>query len=65
MYQVYKAYSNTFDRQFDTYEDLMAFVTRKAEKMNYGLYRHWEQNGDLYFDCGPTVYRVRVVKFSA
>lgn len=57
-YEVRKAYNNTFDRVLGSWEDVMAFVARKATKMNYGIYRHWEIDGVAYFDCGPTVYKV-------
>jgi hypothetical protein len=39
----------------------MAFVARKASKYNCGIYRHWEADGVLYFDIGPTVYAVREI----
>ena len=61
-YEVRKAYTNTFDRCVASYEDLMAFVGRKASKYNCGIYRHWEADGVLYFDIGPTVYAVREIK---
>ena len=61
-FEVRKAYNDTFDRAFATMEEVMAFVQRKAAKMNYGMYRSWEKDGVLYFDCGPTVYAVHEKK---
>ena len=57
-YQVYKAYTNTYDRSFDTWEEVLAFIQRKAAKFNYGHYRWWEDNNTTFFDVGPTVYSV-------
>ena len=57
-YQVSKAYTNTYDRSFDTWEEVLAFIQRKAAKFNYGHYRWWEDQGATFFDVGPTVYSV-------
>ena len=53
-----KAYSNTLDRYLPDHDALMAFIQRKATKLNYGMYRHWTVDNVMYFDCGPTVYKV-------
>ena len=63
-YIVYKAFANTFDRELNSWEEVQAFVSRKAAKFNCGIYRYWETGGDHYFDCGPTVYRVTPQKIS-
>ena len=60
-YEVRKAYTNTYDRTLNTMEEVMELVNRKANKYNFGMYRHWEQDGVLYFDCGPTVYTVHQI----
>jgi hypothetical protein len=57
-YIVYKAHTNTFDRKLPDWEAVMELIARKAQKFNYGIYRHWEEDGAHYFDCGPTVYKV-------
>lgn len=62
MYKVYKAYTNTYDRSFDTWEEVLAFIQRKAAKLNYGHYRWWEDQGATYFDVGPTVYYIKPTK---
>ena len=62
MYKVMKAYSNTLDRYLPDYNAVMGFVRRKATKLNYGLYRTWTVDNVMYFDCGPTVYKVMEVK---
>ena len=62
MFKVMKAYSDTLDRYLPNYEELMAFVQRKATKLNYGMYRHWTVDNVMYFDCGPTVYKVMEVQ---
>jgi hypothetical protein len=58
-FKVYKAYTNTFDREFDTWEEVLAFIERKAAKLNFGMFRSWEDNNSTYFDVGPTTYLVR------
>lgn len=60
-YEIYKAYTNTFDRALDSWDAVMEFVHRKANKMNFGFFRHWEIDGVIYFDCGPTTYAVKKV----
>lgn len=57
-YIVYKAYTNTFDRELPSWEEVTKFVARKAHKYNYGICRQWEEDGAHYFDIGPTVYKV-------
>lgn len=61
MYKVMKAYTDTFDRVLADHEELMAFVQRKATKLNYGMYRQWTVDNVMYFDVGPTVYKVMEV----
>ena len=58
MYTVYKAYSRTFDREYDTWEEVMAFIARKAGKFNYGHFRKWNIDNEYFFDCGPIVYLI-------
>ena len=58
MYTVYKAYSRTFDREYDTWEEVMAFIARKAGKCNYGHFRKWNVDNEYFFDCGPIVYLI-------
>ena len=48
--------------EIDTMEDVMELVTRKATKYNFGMYRSWESDGVMYFDCGPTVYAVKKIE---
>lgn len=60
-YEIYKAYGGTYDRTLNSWDEVEAFVKRKAEKMNYGMYRFWEEDGVKYFDCGPTVYMVKEI----
>lgn len=62
MFKVMKAYNDTLDRYLPDHDALMAFVQRKATKLNYGLYRTWTVDGVMYFDCGPTVYKVMEVQ---
>ena len=61
MYKVMKAYSDTLDRYLPDHNALMEFVQRKATKLNYGMYRSWTVDNVIYFDCGPTVYKVMEV----
>lgn len=61
-YEIRKVYNNTYDRTLDSWDEVMAFVGRKANKMNYGIYRTWEIDGIKYFDCGPTVYSVKEIE---
>lgn len=66
MYTVYKAYTHTFDRQLDTWEEVMAFIARKANKFNYGRFRSWNDAEDEYFfDCGPITYLIKPNEASA
>ena len=59
MYTVYKAYNHTFDRQLETWEEVMAFIARKANKFNHGQFRSWNGAEDEYFfDCGPMTYLI-------
>lgn len=60
-YQIYKAYTNTFDRELNSWDDVMEFIHRKANKLNFGFFRHWESDDATYFDCGPTTYIVKKV----
>ena len=60
-YEIYKAYGKTYDRTVDSWEAVMEFVVRKANKMNFGMYRTWELEGNTFFDCGPTVYVVKEI----
>ena len=65
MYKVMKAYTDTLDRVLPDYNSVMEFVQRKATKLNCGMYRHWTVDGVMYFDCGPTVYKVTEVEGDA
>ena len=58
MFKVMKAYTNTLDRFLPNHDALMEFINRKALKLNYGMYRTWTVDNVMYFDCGPTVYKV-------
>ena len=57
-YIVYKAYTNTFDRELPDWEAVMDLIAHKALEFNCGIYRHWKEDDVHYFDCGPTVYKV-------
>ena len=64
MFEVRKAYSNTFDRYLLNETEVQAFIARKASKLNFGMFRWWVDpvhTNVRYFDCGPTTYTVREV----
>lgn len=64
-FEVRKAYNNTFDRSLPNEAEVQAFIARKANKLNFGMYRWWTDptNANVrYFDCGPTTYVVREMK---
>ena len=58
-YDVYKAHTNTFDRHLDDWSQVMELIKRKADKLNFGSFRRWEDEKGTYFDVGPTVYLVK------
>lgn len=41
-------------------EEVRNFIGNTAFKINYGLYRCWEENGKYYYDCGDIIYYTKV-----
>ena len=37
------------------------FIDDEASRLNYGLYRYWEVNGEKFYDCGSITYIVKIV----
>lgn len=67
-FEIRKAYNNTFDRSLPSEAEVQAFIKRKANKLNFGMYRWWTDptNANVrYFDCGPTTYVVRKMEGGA
>lgn len=65
MFEIRKAYSNTFDRYLPNEAEVQAFIARKANKLNFGMYRWWVDPANAnvrYFDVGPTVYKAMEVQ---
>ena len=44
-----------------TQKEVNVFMSNEASRLNYGLYRYWEINGEKFYDCGPITYVVKVV----
>lgn len=65
MFEIRKAYSNTFDRYLPNEAEVQAFIARKANKLNFGMFRWWADPANAnvrYFDVGPTVYKAMEVQ---
>ena len=56
MYKVYKW--NEFLMLIETWDDVMKFVGFRAQEDNCGIFRHWVEDDEYYFDCGPITYKV-------
>lgn len=41
-----------------TEDEWRPYIHAVARTENYGMFRHWERDGALYFDCGPRTFRV-------
>lgn len=40
-------------------EEAVQFIFKQAAEQNYGLFRKYEINGVMHFDCGPNTYLMR------
>lgn len=39
-------------------ESCYKFITQKARDLNHGVFRFYEYEGLIYFDCGPRTYSI-------
>jgi len=60
MVTIWNNYTKNLVLVVDNFEDAKSFCGRMARKLNYGIYRYWEQDGVSYFDCGPRTYKVKL-----
>lgn len=62
MYKISDYYEHKTVGTFPDYTAVMAWIGKRAQEWNYGIYRTWPSGSGTCYDVGPKVFYVEEVR---